>query len=316
MQSMRSVRTYATLLLLAVLGTVSGQQPEVTARLDTGAMLIGDHVGLTLKYSGPSASQVIWPFLPDTILGNIAVIGRGKIDTALSADKRSVTLTQQLNLTCYDSGFYTFPQIPFRYRVLPDTMQLEAMTELMMLAVHTVKVDTTLAIKPIAGPLRVPLSFREILPWLLIGLLAVLVIAGVVWYIRKQRKKEPILSLRPRVVVPPHEQALRELETLRLKKLWQSGKVKEYHSELTEILRRYIETGFRVPALEQTTAEIIDALVQDPGFPRHALDRLGNLLLLADLVKFAKVQPLAAENEKSFTDGVEFVNETMQTRNA
>jgi hypothetical protein len=313
---MRSVRTSITLLLLAMLGTVSGQQPEVSARLDTGAMLIGDHVGLTLKYTGPAASQVVWPFLPDTILGNISVIGRGKIDTALSADKRSVTLTQQLNLTCYDSGFYTFPQIPFPYRVLPDTTNYEVMTELMMLAVHTVRVDTTQAIKPIAGPLRVPISFREILPWILIGLAAALVIAGVIWYIRKQRKKEPILSLRPRVVIPPHEQALRDMEALRLKKLWQSGKVKEYHSELTEILRRYIETGFRVPALEQTTAEILDGLVHDTGIPRQALDRLGNLLLLADLVKFAKVQPLAAENEKSFTDGVEFVNETIQAGHA
>lgn len=312
---MQAVRTYLTFLFFVMLATVSAQQAEVSARLDTNAMLIGDHVGLTLKYTGPAGSQVLWPFLPDTILGNITVIGRGKIDTALSADKKSLTLTQQLNLTCYDSGFYTFPQIPFGYRVLPDTTRLEAMTELMMLAVHTVKVDTTQAIKPIVGPLKVPLSLREMLPWILIGLAAALLIAGAVWYIRKQRKKEPVLTLRPRVVVAPHEQALRDLEALRVKKLWQSGKVKEYHSEVTEILRRYIETAFRVPALEQTSAEIMDALVHDNRIPRQGLDRLGNILLLADMVKFAKLQPLAAENEKSLTDGVEFVNETTQIRN-
>ena len=141
------------------------QEVGVTAKLDTNAMLIGDHVGLTLKYTGPARSQVLWPFLPDTILGKITVIGRGKIDTSYTADKKSVTFSQQLNFTCYDSGFYTIPQIPFKYRLLPDTTSRVSASTMMLLAVHTVKVDTTLAIKPIVGPLKIPITFREMVPW-------------------------------------------------------------------------------------------------------------------------------------------------------
>ena len=307
---MKLIRFYIAIISISVFSVSYGQEVVVSARLDTNAMLIGDHVGLTLKYTGPAKSQVLWPFMPDTILGSITVIGRGKIDTSFTTDKKSVTFSQQLNLTSYDSGFYTIPSIPFRYRILPDTSGITTSTSMMLLAVHTVKVDTTQAIKPIIGPMKVPISFREMLPWILAVLAVALLIIGGIWYYNKRRKKEPIFNLKPKVVLLPHELALQEIEKLRVKKLWQAGKVKEYHSELTEILRKYIEDRFQVPALEQTSAEIIDSLKNNVGCQPQALDRLGSLLILADMVKFAKVQPSPVENEKSLSDGIEFVYET------
>jgi len=307
---MRFLKTCILFIFLFLLTPGYGQDVIVSAKLDTNAMLIGDHVGLTLKYTGPAKSQVLWPFMPDTILGSITVIGRGKIDTSFAADKKSVTYSQQLNITCYDSGFYTIPSISFKHRMLPDTNGFISTTDMMLLAVHTVKVDTTQAIKPIIGPLKVSISFREILPWILAALAMVVLIIGIIWYFKKRQKKEPIFKLKPRVLLMPHELALQEIEKLRVKKLWQAGKVKEYHSELTEILRKYIEDRFQVPALEQTSAEIVDSLMNNAGCPHQALDKLGSLLILADMVKFAKVQPLPVENEKSLNDGVEFVYET------
>jgi hypothetical protein len=307
------MKYYKTIILLTFLSLLSrsyGQDVVASAKLDTNAMLIGDHVGLTLKFTGPAKSQVLWPFLPDTILNSITVIGRGKIDTLFAADKKSVTYSQQLNLTTYDSGFYTIPSIPFKYRVLPDTTGVITNTTMMLLAVHTVKVDTTQAIKPIIGPMKIPLSFREMLPWILAAIALVLVVLAVIWFVRKRRNMEPILQLKPKVILLPHETALRELEKLRVKKLWQAGRVKDYHSELTEILRKYIEDRYRVPALEQTSAEITQHLLDHSECPRQSLDKLGSLLILADMVKFAKVQPLATENEKSLTEGIEFVHET------
>ncbi|MEI6433321.1 MAG: BatA domain-containing protein [Bacteroidota bacterium] len=286
------------------------QEVSVTAKLDTNAMLIGDHVGLTLKFSGPSAVKVLWPFIPDTILGNISVIGRGKIDTTFSEDRKSVTFSQEFNITCYDSGFYTIPQIPFQYRLTPDTTRLSGTSGLLLLAVHTVKVDTTQAIKPIIGPLKVPITFREMLPWLLAGLAVILIVIFIIWYISKRKKKQPVLQFKAKVVLLPHETALQELEKLRTKKLWQSGKIKAYHSELTEILRKYIEDRFQIQALEQTSSEIIQNLQNNPVCPHTTLDRLNDLLVHADMVKFAKAQPVASENERSLTEAITFINET------
>jgi hypothetical protein len=309
---MRFLKSYILFIFLSIFSVSYGQEPAVSAKLDTNAMLIGDHVGLSLKFTGPATSQVLWPFLPDTILGTITVIGRGKIDTAFSSDKKSVTYTQQLNITCYDSGFYTIPSISFKYRILPDTGSSFSTTTMMLLAVHTVKVDTSQAIKPIIGPLSVPVSFREMLPWILAALAAILVIAGIIWYLNRRRKKIPVFLLKSKIVLLPHELALQEIEKLRVKKLWQAGKVKEFYSELTEILRRYIEDRFQLPALEQTSAEITLSLVDHEGCRAASLEKLSNLIILADMVKFAKAQPLAMENEKSLNDGIEFVYETTQ----
>lgn len=288
------------------------QEVKVGARLDTNAMLIGDHVGLTLSYEGPATGQVIWPFLPDTILENITVIGRGTIDTSFSADKKSIVLKQQLNLTCYDSGFYTIPGISFTYRKLPDTTRFSTETAMLLLAVHTVKVDTAQAIKPIKGPLNVPITFKEVLPFILAILIVIGMIISLIWYLKKRKKQEPVFRLKPRMVLQPHEKALQELEKLRVKKLWQEGKIKEYHSELTEILRKYIEEQFHVPALELTSGEVMDNLRKDSVCAKPALERLNGILQMADIAKFAKGKPLPDENEKSLTEGIAFINETTE----
>ena len=288
-----------------------GQQAGVIAKLDTAAMLIGDHVGLKIQFSGPANAHVIWPVIPDTILGKIQVIGRGKIDTLSRTPV--LVLEQSLNLTCYDSGFYAIPQIPVKYRIPPDTSFLFLHSSFLTLIVHTVKVDTTQAIKPIKGPLKIPFTFREMLPWILLGLVSLVLAAGLIWYLKKRKKNEPVFQIRPRVKLHPYELALQELEKLRVKKLWQNGKGKEYHTGLTDILRIYIEARFLVPAMEQTSAEILHSLIDKPGLPRPVWDKLGAILMLADMVKFAKAQPTAGENDGSLETAISFVTETGTT---
>ncbi len=293
-------------LLLALSGY--SQQTSVTARLDTSAMLIGDHVGLTISFTGPANAQVLWPMIPDTILGHIQIIGRGKIDTSIAGNQQ--TMKQFLNLTCFDSGFYTIPQIPVKYRIPPDTSFLITHSSLLTLMVHTIKVDTTQAIKPIKGPLKVPITFREMLPWILLALAVILLFTGLLWYLKKRRKNEPVFQIRPKIKLPPHETALQELEKLKQKKLWQNGRVKDYHTELTDIIRIYIEDRFRVPAMEQTSAEILHSLMDNPELLRPAWDKLGSVLMLADMVKFAKAQPLQTDNDGSMETAISFVKET------
>jgi len=288
------------------------QTATFSSRLDSTSMLIGDQTGMTLTFEGPAEALVFWPAIPDTILGNIQVIGRTKIDSLLSADKRSITLTQKFTLTCFDSGFYTIPPIPVAYRLLPDTTRMESRSELMMLMVRSVPVDTTQAIKPIKGPMRIPVTFREMLPWILLGLGAVAVILLIIWYIRRRKKRKPLFVIRPKVELKPWEKALQELEKLREKRIWQQGQIKEYYSALTDILRVYIEEQFRVPAMESTTTEIMDSL-EGAGMeiPVESRNSLRNLLTDADLVKFAKALPLPSENEKSMEVAVSFVRQTM-----
>jgi len=301
---------YKLFITLLFIWTQSlAQQPVVKVKLDTNNMLIGDQVGLQLQFTGPEGMELLWPNFPDT-LDKFMVVDRSKVDTLSGKPGDPVTLSQRLVLTTFDSGFYTIPPIPFYYRMLPATTIRVAQSLPHYLAVHTVAVDTTQPIKPIKGPRRVPVTLWEVIRWILLGLAILLVIAVVIYILKKRKNKEPIFRLRPRVQLKPHEVALQKLEKLRIMKLWQQGKIKEYHSELTEILRQYIEDRYSFPALESTTAEILHDLLETPGMVRETWDELGQVLMLADMVKFAKEQPSPQRNEDALEKGIGFVNRT------
>lgn len=287
-----------------------GQSYKASADLNPGTMLIGDQASLKLSFSFPVGTQVVWPSIKDTILGYIQVIDRSKVDTAWSADKKTLHLSQNLRLTCFDSGFYTIPPIRFYYRNLPDTTIRFEQTGIQVLTVHTIAVDTTLAIKPIKGPVKVPFSILEYLPWIIAGIIFLVIAGFLLYYYIRRRKGEPVFVLRPAVKYQPHERALMELEKLRVKKMWQSGKTKEYHTELTEIIRKYIEERFHVMALECTTGEILEELEEKTVVPAEYRKTLSDILSMADLVKFAKYVPFAEDHERSMEMAVDFINKT------
>ena len=120
-------------------------------------------------------------------------------------------------------------------------------------------------------------------------ILIVAMIAG--YFVFKKIKRKGDLEVEEIVIErPPHEIAFEELDDLQSKKLWQQGEIKAYHSELTHILREYLERKFRIAALESTSDEIIADLRQ-MGFESDLQNNTRELLQLSDMVKFAKAQP-------------------------
>jgi len=287
------------------------QDISIMTRLDTNAMLIGDQVKMHIGISVPAKSLVTWPMIGDTILGHIRVLNRSKIDSAVSPDRKILKLDQTFILTTFDSGFYAIPPIRFFIQQPPDTTKIARQSEPLFLNVHTVHVDTTLAIKPIKGPIKIPISFREMLPWIIAGIIIIGLIGFILYWLKKRKKAEPLFRLTPKITLLPHETALAELEKLGKKKLWQSGKIKEYHTELTEIVRKYIEERFGIMAMEMTSDEIMDSLNERAGISKATLDKLVQIFTLADLVKFAKAQPLPSDHELSFDHAITFVKDTI-----
>lgn len=303
---------FISLIILAFLTQkVLSQDIIVVTKLDTNAMLIGDQVRLNIGISVPVKSLVTWPLIGDTILGHIRVLNRTKIDTGFSPDKKTLKLNQSFLLTSFDSGFYAIPPVRFYVQQPPDTAKITRQSNQLFLNVHSVHVDTTLAIKPIKGPIKIPISFRELLPWIIGGVLVIALVCFLIYYLKKRKKAEPIFRLKSRITLLPHETALMELEKLRIKKLWQSGKIKEYHTELTEIIRKYIEERFGIMAMEMTSEEIMESLNHPIEIGKGTLEKLLQIFLLADLVKFAKAQPLPSEHELSLEYAITFVKDTI-----
>ena len=110
-------------------------------------------------------------------------------------------------------------------------------------------------------------------------------------------------------IIPPHQIAIDKLEKLKTQQLWQNGLVKIYYSELSEIIRTYIEHGLGTPAMEIPTPDIVAQLHQK-GIDTVSLNEL---LKLADLAKFAKAMPLEVENKNSYQIALDFIYQTKPT---
>jgi len=299
------------LLIAATSPVILFAQMQATLSIDTNAILIGDQTNLELTFEVPVDTKVSWPVIGDTITSEIEVLDRTPIDTVFTEDQSRLLLRQKMRITSFDSGYFAIPPIRFNWQKPGDTTIHFTETEPLLLGVSTLPVNMEEEIKDIKDPIRAPYTFREALPWIIGFVLALVMGFFTYYYIRKRKKAEPIFKVTSKLKLPPHRIALDAFEGLRFKKLWQSGQIKEYHTELTEIIREYILGRFSIHALEFTSDEIMEA-INNTNTNSQAKEKLRITLLLADMVKFAKEQPLPLEHDASLNNAIDFVKETMQ----
>ncbi len=285
-----------------VLAGANAQDVKVSARVDSGHIVIGDWLPLHVEVLHPPDVTVSLPALPDSFDG-LEVVRRDK--PTVSKSPNEVTESVSFVITTFDSGMHIVPPLPVLFHASGDTTTGTVRTPPVVFKAFGVAVDTSKEIKDIKPPLSVSITFAELLPYII----AIVVAAGVIWlviYIRKKRKTgEPLIP--PPPSRPPDEVALEALRSLDAEHVWQRGLVKEYYSRLTDIVRIYIERRFLVMAMEMTSDEILENL---PMVPAESRDSLRKILVRADLAKFAKYQPLPQEHESSLADSRAFVEET------
>lgn len=281
----------------------NSQYVEIRAKLDTDRVLIGDQFNLNLSISQPVGTEVRFPDIRDSLAGKIEVLRQGNIDTLVVNDR--LELKRKILLTCFDSGLYEIPPLPFG--ISSADWKDSIFSNPVFLAVNTVPLDSV--IRDVKQPLKVPVSFAEIYPYILVAIVLAAVTYFTVYLLRKRKKKEPVFaSARPQE--PAHLIALRELDKLKEEKLWQRSEYKLYYTRLTEIIRNYIERRFNIPAMEQTSYDILQSWKKAGYNDRNLYDILKQLLNLADLVKFAKEKPLPSDNEINLDNAYVFVRNT------
>ena len=225
-------------------------------------------------------------------------------------------LKQEFLLTCFDSGSYLIPPLPFPFEM--NGRQDTLYSQPLWLGVNTFQIDSITGIVDIKPPINTPFTFEEFFDRFAmpIGLIivAIVVIVFLIYYFRKKKADKPIVK-RAKPKKPAHLIALDSLDKLKKKKLWQKNKVKEYYSELTEITRIFIEHRFEILAMEETSDEILFELGQNKDIEKESIEELRKILELSDLVKFAKHIPLANEHELSMQKSYDFVLKNKQTVN-
>ena len=302
------------LFLMACLAIASGlmaQQVEVEGKVADTKVQVGKPFTLDLSLKVPYGWFVEWnDFAQDTLSEQIDILKRGNVERTADADS-NVIVKQQLTLMTFDTGQIVLPSVGLKYaKSFDDPMRLEAFTDPVRLYATTMAVDTTLAYKPIVEPLAAPITMKEVFPWILALLLAILLGLGI-WLFLKRRKTrvDEDGNIIKGPVIPPYDKAVDELKRLREEKMWQSGKVKEYFSSLTDIAREYIEGQFGLNAVEMTTDDILDE-IKPLHFPKETYNKLKDTMEVADLVKFAKYSASTLESDTALGNMTDFVNES------
>jgi hypothetical protein len=276
-------------ILLYILFTtaVFGQQKQVTTSIDTTKNKIGAEFKLTLKTNVDTLSKVVFPNVKN--FGPLEVIMSYPIDTIRKNDRYE--LVKKYGLTQFDSGKYTIPSIKIlinKKAFLTDSIKVEVANVL----VDTLK-QKMYDIKDIVPANE---GMGDWWKYLLFLLLISAIAAGIYWYIKKQQKQK----IEEEIYKTPIEKATNLLNNLEKKELWQHGEIKAYYSELTDIVRNYIEEAIDIPAMESTTSELIEGLKnaskkKKMKLSQETIDSLFVVLKQADLVKFAKSKPLDFE---------------------
>ena len=139
------------------------------------------------------------------------------------------------------------------------------------------------------------------------GAAAIVVLAAIaVYYWRRRKPVEAAMAPRQ-----PWELAYDRLRTLDQRQYPHQGKYGAYYVDLSAILRYYIEDRFHVHAPEQTTPEFLSE-ISGSGILSPEHERLvAGFLRHCDRVKFAQYRPSIEEMERSFTQVLQFVDETV-----
>ena len=279
-------------LLFAALNLQAQSQPEISTSVDTTSIRIGEQIRFTVRVETDSSSVVFFP--EGQTFSPLETVEAFKTDTTRKADR--ILLEKTYALTQFDSGAYLLP-----------TQRIEVdgkgyFTDSLLISVATVPVDTVnqkmYDIKPLIGVDRDPLSWLRTLGWILF----VLLLAGIAVYWFFIRKK-PLSPEEEEALLPPFERAMRELKRLETSRYLIQDEFKQYYTELTDIVRSYLEEEVHVSALESTTSELILKLelLKDAGQLRlepDTLNQFRKILETADLVKFAKSKPEVSRAEQ------------------
>lgn len=315
MKGLKGIQLLCSLLMLSVL--LSAQEKSAKLSLDKSEIKIGEQIEAKLQVVFPVTESYSFAQILDTLSGQIEVVNFGPVDTNfIGTNLNYKTLSATLTLTSFDTGYHAVP--PIYFPGLSDSLSTEPFL------IHVLDVDVEMpentgneepeiAIKDIKDIKDKDFSFWEWIKENKYILLLVLLLLAAIWayikFIHPLLKKKKITIIPAKKIIPPFEIALTRLNDLDNKKLWQNGKNKEYYSELSDIVREYIEDQFHLPALESTSSEILESLI-DNSFNENIVNEIKELFELSDLAKFAKFQPLGDQNQRSMLVAKSFVEKT------
>ena len=294
--------TYICCILLP-----SKAQVSVEAAIDSLEILLGEQAHISLQVSLDADQRAILPVYPDTLVKGVEVLDVAKPDTQYLNDNRRLLIKEVYTITSFDSALYYLP--PMEVQVEDEVYKSNPLAlKVISMPVDTLHPDQFFGTKDVMKPDFMWSDWYGVIACAVLWVPALFLL---LYLIKRIRDNQPIIrKVKVEPKLPPHQQAMQEIERIKAEKVWQHGLSKEYYTQLTDALRTYIENRFGFKALEMTTDEIIERL--ESVHDVEAIRELRGLLRTADLVKFAKFIPMMNENDANLLNAVNFINETKE----
>ena len=273
-------------LIALVLGFTQGVLAQIQIEADSTDLLIGDQVNVRLRAELQAGNTWINRdlSLPDT-LSSVQVLEEQPPRESASGSRRFIQ--KEWRVAVFDTGYVWIPPLPVVVQSASGSLDT-LFSRPFPMNVRGVELDST-GMAPIKSIYLEEIRFSDYLP-LMIGALVIGLLAFGIWYYLRQRKRKAVVVTEYIDTRPPHQKALDALDALEKKKLWQQGQIKEFHSELSHIIRSYLEERYGIQALESTTDEILSQM-QKLHVGEELIEQCRDMMQMGDMIKFAKAQP-------------------------
>jgi hypothetical protein len=272
----------------------SAQSPSLKTAVDKRQILIGEQLQYSVEASFPTnAYNIGWFNVPDSF-SHFEVVNRGKIDSIES--NGILTCRQTLTLTSFDSGINTIPALAINFDPLADDSTIHLFTDSIPINVSFSPLDSTQTFHDIKSIIEV----KDEVPWLiwagaaaLIILLVVLVVY-LVKYFKRRKKPASVFNSK----LSPFDEAMQSLDALQKEQLLYKGDVKQFHTRLIDIFKRYLSRKMQKNILNLTSSEVLLSL-NDTLLSKADTFLIAGSLRMTDAVKFAKYFPPTSESESA-----------------
>jgi ribosomal protein S6 len=284
-------------------------QIEVTLSIkpERDTIIIGDQATLEVSVIAPKDEVIIFPDFKEKLTEGIELIEATAVDTLKSKDGKSKHWERKYRITSFDEGRYHFKGFPV-LKVTPSGVDTLYSSNEIVLIVKTVELDENFQPYDVKDIKTYPSQW-----WLWGGIAAIaalLVTALAAFIVKKYRRNDKTVKLK----INPYSWAMYELDKLKTSNL-SSTQTKEYYSQLTDIVREYIELQTNVSAMEKTSDEILSLLPDTIFNSEELLQNIRDLFSVADLVKFAKYPASTFECETSLNEAYKFVTQSNNIAN-
>ena len=312
------------LLSLLSISSLHAQKASAHATVQPSEILIGEQALINLQVIAPKDKEILFPIYQDSIVSGLEVLSIGNADTTITDNVR--TINMKYLVTSFDSTLYFIPSMPISDGV--DTIysnsfglkvtapELKDSTIAYLERMKTGETDSIdfneLRLNDIKSIQKAPFSWKDLLSllWIPLIILILLAIIGAIIYLIIRKNKKGYFFTPP-PLLPAHVRAMKSLDKIKEEKIWQQERYKDFYTQLTDVLRRYINERYGINSLEMTSDEIL-SIIRIKAEEDSVYNNLKQVLSVADLVKFAKYKPFIDENDLSMMNAYFFVNQTKE----